>query len=138
ISHQATKAPADTTTIMIVASALTCGLRPRRAEEKITMGKVVELGPETKLATTTSSSDRVKASSQPEMMAGAMIGKVIRKKTLTRFAPRSIAASSSDLSSSAMREESTTVTKARVKVTCAIQIETTPRGARPITLPSDM
>ena len=44
ISHQAMKAPADTTTIMIVASALTWGLRPRLAEEKITIGKVVELG----------------------------------------------------------------------------------------------
>ena len=36
------------------------------------MGSVVEPGPETKLAITTSSSDRVKLSNQPEIMAGAI------------------------------------------------------------------
>ena len=38
------------------------------------IGRVDEPGPETKLAITRSSSERVKASSQPETSAGAMIG----------------------------------------------------------------
>ena len=37
ISHQAKNAPIDTTTTMKVASAFTCGFKPRRAEEKITI-----------------------------------------------------------------------------------------------------
>ena len=39
------------------------------------MGRVVPAGPETKLATTTSSSERVKASSQPAISAGAISGR---------------------------------------------------------------
>src|SRR5690606_35183209 len=105
ISHQPTRAARLTTRIISVASALIFGLRPRRTEENTFIGSVVELGPATKLAITTSSSDRVKASSQPDTSAGAMIGSVIRKNTLIRFAPRSIAASSSDLSSSDRRED---------------------------------
>ena len=113
------------------------GLSPRRTDENTSIGSVVELGPATKLAITTSSSESVKASSQPETSAGAMIGSVIRKNTLIRFAPRSIAASSSDLSSSDRREDTTTVTNARVKVTCAIQMDRMPPGLKPTNSPSD-
>ena len=113
---------------MIVASALILGFSPKRTEEKTLIGSVVEPGPVTKLEITTSSSDSVNASSQPATSAGAMIGRVIWKNTLIRLAPRSIAASSSDLSSSDMREEITTVTNASVNVTCAIQIVSTPLG----------
>ncbi|MNM68502.1 hypothetical protein D3C81_800630 [compost metagenome] len=60
-----------------------------------------------------------------------MIGKVIRKNTFNRLAPRSIAASSSERSSSCRREDTTTVTKEMVKVTCAIQIATTPLDGKP-------
>ena len=67
---------------MIVASALMSGLTPRRTFEKITIGSVLEPGPETKLVITRSSSDSVKASSQPEISAGAMIGSVMTKNTL--------------------------------------------------------
>ena len=68
------------------------------------------------------------STSQPETSAGAMIGRVIWKNTRTRLAPRSMAASSIDLSSSDSREEMTTATKATQKVTCAIQIVVMPRG----------
>ncbi len=85
----------------------------------------------TKLATTTSSSDRVKASSQPATSAGAMIGSVMRPNTVRRLAPRSIAASSSDRSISCRREDTTTVTKHRVKVTWAIQMVARPRAGKP-------
>ncbi len=43
------------------------------------MGRVVEPGPETKLAMTRSSSESVKASSQPDSSAGAISGRVIRR-----------------------------------------------------------
>src|SRR5690606_39535785 len=84
ISHQPTTAASDTAIISRVARALILGLTPSRTEEKILIGRVVDSGPETKLAMTTSSSDRVKASSQPDTRAGAMIGRVIRKNTLSR------------------------------------------------------
>src|SRR4249919_1543169 len=127
ISHQANAAAAVTSRISSVASALIFGLSPRRTDENTFIGKVVDEGPLAKLATTRSSIDSVKASSQPETSAGMMIGNVIWKNTCTRLAPRSIAASSMDLSSSPRREETTTVTKATQKVTCAIQIVVMPR-----------
>src|SRR5690606_5781382 len=135
--HQPSTATSDTVSTSRLASALIFGLTPMRTEAKIFIGSVVELGPATKLAITTSSSDRVKASSQPDISAGAMIGRVIRKNTLSRFAPRSIAASSSERSSSCRREDTTTVTKEMVKVTCAIQIATTPLDGSPNRPPID-
>ncbi|MNV45813.1 hypothetical protein D3C71_1376210 [compost metagenome] len=104
---------------------------PIRTEENTFIGRVVEFGPATKLAITTSSSESVNASSQPATSAGAMIGSVIWKNTLSRLAPRSIAASSSERSSSCSREDTTTVTNDRVKVTCAIQMLVTPRAGKP-------
>ena len=65
---------------MIVASALICGLTPRRTEEYTTIGKVDAPGPETKLAITRSSSDKVKASSQPATSAGAITGMKVREQ----------------------------------------------------------
>src|SRR5690606_26710128 len=61
ISHQPITAASDTAIISGVARALILGLTPSRTEEKILIGSVVDSGPETKLAITTSSSDRVKA-----------------------------------------------------------------------------
>ncbi len=104
------------------ANALIFGLTPMRTDENIFIGSVVDDGPEMKLDITRSSSDSVNAISQPDISAGAMIGKVITKNTLSRLAPRSIAASSSERSSSLRREEMMTVTKAMVKVTWAIQM----------------
>ena len=60
------------------------GVTPSLTLEKITIGSVVDPGPEVKLAMTRSSSDRVKASSQPETIAGAMIGSVMSKSTCER------------------------------------------------------
>ena len=64
----------------------------------MTMGSVLEPGPETNCVTTRSSQDSVKASSQPDMIAGRMSGSVIRKNTFAGRAPRSIAASSRESS----------------------------------------
>src|SRR3546814_11817431 len=105
IKDQPSAAANDTTRISRVANALILGLTPSRTDENTFIGKVVDDGPETKLAITRSSSDKVKASSQPEISAGAMIGRVMTKNTLSRLAPRSIAASSSARSISPRREE---------------------------------
>src|SRR5690606_11006233 len=106
----AAKTPKATMTMMIVASALTSGETPSLTLEKITMGRVDEPGPETKLAMTRSSSDRVKPSSQPDTRAGAMMGKVISKKVRMGEAPRSMAASSRLRSKSLRRDCPTTQT----------------------------
>ena len=56
--------------------AFTSGLKPNRTLEKTTMGSVLAPGPDVKLATTKSSKDIVKASNQPAIIDGNMIGKV--------------------------------------------------------------
>ena len=86
----------ETTRIKREASALMSGVTPSLTLEKITIGKVFDPGPDTKLAMTRSSSDNVNASSQPAIIAGAISGNVISKMTRVGLQPRSIAASSSD------------------------------------------
>ena len=56
--------------------AFTSGLKPNRTLEKTTMGSVLAPGPVVKLATTKSSNDIVKASNQPAIIDGNMIGRV--------------------------------------------------------------
>ena len=99
-----------TTAIVKVASTLISGLTPRRTFENTTIGSVLLPGPDVKLEITRSSHDSVKASSQPERMAGKLIGSVMTKKTYMGRAPRSIAASSRDVSKVASRDCTTTVT----------------------------
>ena len=82
--------------MIIVANAFISGLRPSRIREKIKTGSVFAPGPDTKLAMTKSSSDRVNASNHPEINAGVRRGIVIEVKTLNGFAPKSAAASSKD------------------------------------------
>ena len=74
---------------MMVDNALISGVTPRRTLEKILIGSVVDEGPEVKLAMTRSSRDRVKAKSQPEMTAGAMMGKVTLLNASHPVQPRS-------------------------------------------------
>ena len=69
------------TVIIRVASALMSGATPNLTLEKITMGSVFAPGPETKLAITRSSNDRVNASSHPATIAGAMSGSVTSMAT---------------------------------------------------------
>jgi len=73
-------------------------------------GLLLAPGPEVKLEMTRSSQESVNASSQPERMAGKMIGSVMRKNTLTGRAPKSMAASSRAVSKVARREFTITVT----------------------------
>src|SRR5271154_5164740 len=102
--------PVATISTMMVASALTSGLTPRRTLEKITIGRVLEPGPATNCDMTTSSQDRVKANSQPEATAGIISGSVMRQNTLSGRAPKSIAASSRDSSKFDSRDWMITVT----------------------------
>jgi hypothetical protein len=66
--------------IIIVDNAFISGLTPRRTDEKFLIGSVVADGPVTNDAMTRSSSDNVKASSHPEITAGAIIGSVTLRK----------------------------------------------------------
>ena len=88
--------PSVTTRIRIVANALISGETPRRTFENINIGRVVAPGPDTKLAITKSSNDKVKESSHPAIIAGNMIGRVMSHNTLSGLAPKSIAASSNE------------------------------------------
>src|SRR5690554_7952777 len=85
-------------------------------------------GPDTKLAITKSSIDKVKASSQPAPNAGRIIGNVMVKNTLIGRAPKSRAASSMDLSIWLKRLCTITVTYAIEKVMWAIKIVICPRS----------
>ena len=102
--------PTVTIPIIIVESALISGLTPSLTDEKIFIGKVVAAGPEVNEAITRSSSESVKAKSQPEIIAGAMMGSVISRNASKAVAPRSIAASSKDISNVESREDTTTET----------------------------
>ena len=59
-----------------MANAFSSGVTPRRSAENTTIGSVLAPGPEVKVATTRSSSERVNASSQPESSAGPSSGSV--------------------------------------------------------------
>ena len=95
--------------MMIVATALTLGLRPRRAREKITSGIVVAPGPERNADSTTSSSESVKVSRNADSSAWPIIGSVTSQNTCHGRAPRSSAASSSCGLSVCRRARTTTV-----------------------------
>ena len=63
--------------IKIADNAFTSGLNPNLTLEKTTIGNVFAPGPVVKLATTKSSKEIVKANSQPAIIEGKIIGKVI-------------------------------------------------------------
>ena len=71
------------------ANALMSGVTLSFTFEKMYIGKVLLPGPDTKLAITRSSSDSVKASSQPAIIAGAINGKVMSKTMRRGRQPRS-------------------------------------------------
>ncbi|MNG25282.1 hypothetical protein D3C84_1101120 [compost metagenome] len=100
----------DTASRIRLATALISGFTPRRTAENTSIGRVVDPGPDTKLASTRSSSDRANDIMPPAASDGAIIGMVIRKNTFHGRAPRSMAASSMDRSSSRKRAETTTAT----------------------------
>ena len=110
VIREAVITPMATIEIMMVESALISGLTPSRTELQIFIGRVVAEGPAVKLAMTRSSRLSVKASSQPEITAGAMIGRVTSRNACIGEQPRSSAASSSDWSKLTSREETTTET----------------------------
>src|SRR6202521_1732559 len=118
--------PVATSSTMIVASALTSGVTPKRTLEKMTIGNVLAPGPATNCVMTRSSQDSVKASSHPEAIAGRMSGSVMRKNAPAGRAPRPIAASSSASSNPARRDCTTTVTYAMQKVMWASVMVTAP------------
>ena len=85
--------PRVTTPTKIVETAFISGVTPSLTIEYIFIGRVVDPGPEVKLAITRSSSDRVKDKSHPEITAGRIIGSVIRINVLNGVHPKSSAAS---------------------------------------------
>ena len=85
--------PRVTTPTNIVETAFISGVTPSLTIEYIFIGRVVDPGPEVKLAITRSSSDKVKDKSQPEITAGRIIGSVIRINVLNGVHPKSSAAS---------------------------------------------
>ena len=90
-----------------------------KREDKIAMGSVVAPGPVTKLAITTSSSERVNDKSHAAASAENISGIVIKINVFKGPAPKSIAASSSVLSISCNLEEMITAEYEVQKVTCA-------------------
>src|SRR5579863_9419034 len=119
--------------IIKLASALISGLTPSFTLEKITMGRVLAPGPDTKLEITKSSSESVKLSSQLEANAGAMPGRVVSMKARTGPDPRSMAASSNDRSALANLDCTVTVTYALQNAMCAITMVVKPRCGQPMT-----
>src|SRR3984885_4242667 len=93
----------------------------------MTIGSVLEPGPETKLEITRSSSDRVKLNNQLERIAGMRIGSVISRKARAGQEPRSIAASSKDRSALCRRDCTVMVTYAVQKATCESTMVVKPR-----------
>ena len=93
----------------MVASTFICGSSPNLILEKITCGSVEDPGPDKNEVMTKSSNDRVMPSRKPDAIAGAISGNVITKKIFSGRAPKSMAASSNDWSSSIRRERMTTV-----------------------------
>ena len=116
LKNHTRKVTSDTASRIRLATALISGLTPRRTAENTSIGNVVEPGPDTKLASTRSSSDRAKDIMAPAASEGAIIGMVIRKNTFQGLAPKSMAASSIDRSSSRNRADTTTATYAAQNV----------------------
>ncbi|CAH0220524.1 hypothetical protein SRABI112_02362 [Pseudomonas mediterranea] len=110
LKYQTRKVTSDTASRIRLATALISGFTPRRTAENTSIGKVVDPGPDTKLANTRSSRDNANDIMPPAASDGAIIGMVIRMKTFHGRAPRSMAASSMDRSSSRKRDETTTAT----------------------------
>src|SRR5206468_12219334 len=106
-SFEASGATTMTTAIKAITSvqiALISGFTPSRTSEYIRIGNVAEPGPVVKLAITTSSSDRVKASIHPAAIAATMSGSVTARNACTGAQPRSMAASSRLRSSEVSRD----------------------------------
>src|SRR5690554_8180140 len=110
VKYHSKKVTKEINSSIKLAMALISGLTPIRTAEKISIGKVVEPGPETKLANTKSSNDRAKDIIAPAAKEGAIIGRVIKKNTFQGLAPKSIAASSIERSISLNRADTTTET----------------------------
>ena len=88
---------------MSVDNAFTSGDTPDFIISHTFSGYVTLPGPFVKKLMITSSMDRVNANIAPLMIPGSSIGSVMWKNTRVRFAPKSNAASSTDLSYPARR-----------------------------------
>ena len=104
---------------MIVHNAFISGESPNFSIENILIGSVVLSGPLMKIFMITSSRDSANASMEPEITAGKIDGSVIVLNTVTFDAPKSIAASSIDMSKSASLDLTFISTNGIQKVVCA-------------------
>ena len=96
--------------------------------EKIKIGNVDEPGPATKKVITKSSSERVIAVKNPEIIPGIHTGSVIFRKMCFSLAPKSWAASMMEKSNSSSRAMTIRKTKGRLKVVWATKMVNKPRG----------
>ena len=83
------------TRTMIVVNAFTSGVIPDLFIDRMRTGSVDCLAPASMLLITTSSKDIVKDRNAALITPGKMVGSVTLKNVCTRFAPRSMDASSS-------------------------------------------
>ena len=96
---------------------MTSGDTPFLTIPRILIGSVMLSGPVVKKLTTTSSSDIVSASMAPDKTPGRIIGSVTLRKILQSFAPRSLAASSTEGSKPASLDRTVITTKGMENVT---------------------
>jgi hypothetical protein len=113
---------------IIVHNALISGDNPNFNIEKILIGKVVLSEPDTKKFIITSSKDNANASIAPESIPGNVSGKIIVVNTLNLLAPRSIAASSIELSNPENLALTTISTNGMQKVACDKTKVVMPKG----------
>ena len=85
--------PSVTRPTRIVETALISGVTPSLTIEYIFIGRVVDPGPEVKLAITKSSRDKVNDKSHPATTAGRIMGRVIKINVRKGVQPKSSAAS---------------------------------------------
>jgi hypothetical protein len=112
----------------MLVRAYTSGVTPVFVSSMTLSGKVLLPGPVVKKLMIISSIDKVNAKNAPDITPGMIIGKVTVKKVLNLFAPRSMAASSTDLSKPANLAFTVNTTKGMLKVACAMIKETNPIG----------
>ena len=109
----------DVSAIKSVETAATVGSISVRMPSHICLGSVGCRLPLTKMATTTSSNEVMKASSAPDTTPGRMSGSVTSRNVCQRPAPRFWAASSSVWSKPRSVAVTTTTTNGSARTVCA-------------------
>src|SRR5919109_28150 len=120
------------TTKMNVPNTNTCGGIPIR-DAPYTHSGNVGFAPATKFDVTKSSMESANAISAPARIPGKMMGSVTRRNVVHAFAPRSLAASSSERSKPDRRARTVIATYAMLNMTWASTRVTNPRARLTVT-----